>query len=163
MHITPFLWFDDNLDDALRLYAEVFPDLVLHEVTRYPAGAPGPEGTGTSNGRLMTATFEIAGQRLMGLNGGPMFAFTEALSLFVSVETQDEVDRLWSALTADGGQESQCGWLKDKYGLSWQIVPTVLGAVLGSSDAAGAGRAMQAMLQMRKLDIAALQAAHDGS
>lgn len=157
MNITPFLWFDDNLDDALRLYKEVFPDLVVHEVSRYPAGAPVPEGT------VMTATFEIAGQRLMGLNGGPHFHFTEAISLFVSVDTQDEIDRLWSALTADGGQESQCGWLKDKFGLSWQIVPTALGEVLGSADPAGAGRAMQAMLRMRKLDIAALQAAHDGS
>ncbi len=157
MNITPFLWFDDNLDDALRSYSEVFPDLVVHEVTRYPAGAPGPEGA------VMTATFEIAGQRLMGLNGGPHFHFTEAISLFVSVDTQDEIDRLWSALTADGGQGGQCGWLKDRFGLSWQIVPTTLGEVLGSPDPAGAGRAMQAMLQMRKLDIAALRAAHDGS
>ena len=155
--ITPFLWFDDNLDEALRFYAEVFPGTVVHEVSRYGPGAPGPEGA------VMTATFEIAGQRLMGLNGGPHFHFTEAFSLFVSVETQDEIDRLWSALTADGGQQSQCGWLKDKFGLSWQIVPTALSSLLGSPDPAAAGRAVQAMLQMRKLDIAVLQAAHDGS
>ena len=157
MDITPFLWFDDNLDDALRFYAEVFPGTVVHEVSRYGPGAPGPEGT------VMTATFEIAGQRLMGLNGGPDFPFTDAISLFVSVETQDEVDRLWSALTADGGRESQCGWLKDRFGLSWQIVPTALFSLIGSADPAAAGRAMQAMLQMRKLDISALQAAHDGA
>jgi predicted 3-demethylubiquinone-9 3-methyltransferase (glyoxalase superfamily) len=156
VNITPFLWFDDDLDDALRFYQEVFPDTVVHEVTRYAAGGPGPEGT------VMTATFQIAGQRLMGLNGGPHFHFTEAISLFVSVDTQDEVDRLWTALTADGGQESQCGWLKDKFGLSWQIVPSVLGKLLGSPDQEAAGRAMQAMLKMSKLDIAALQAAHDG-
>lgn len=157
MNITPFLWFDDNLDEALSFYTEVFPDTVVHEVARYAEGAPGIAGT------VMTATFEIAGQRLMGLNGGPMFSFTEAVSLFVSVETQDEIDRLWSALTADGGQESQCGWLKDKFGLSWQIVPTALARLLGSPDPAAGQRAMRAMLQMRKLDIAALQAAHDGS
>ena len=157
MNITPFLWFDDNLDAALRFYAEVFPDTVVHEVSRYGPGGPGPEGT------VMTATFEIAGQRLMGLNGGPHFHFTEAISLFVTVDNQEEVDRLWSTLTADGGQESQCGWLKDKFGLSWQIVPTVLMELLGSADRDGATRATQAMLQMRKLDIAALQAAFDGN
>lgn len=157
VNITPFLWFDDNLDEALRFYTEVFPDTVVHEVSRYGPGAAGPEGT------VMTATFEIAGTRLMGLNGGPYFHFTEAFSLFVSVDTQDEIDRLWSALTGDGGQESQCGWLKDKFGLSWQIVPTALPSLLGSPDPGAAGRAMQAMLQMRKLDIAALRAAHDGS
>ena len=157
MNITPFLWFDDNLDDALRFYTAVFPDAVVEEVTRYGPAGPGPEGS------VMTATFRLAGQTLMGLNGGPHFSFTEAISLFVSVDTQEEVDRLWSTLTADGGQESQCGWLKDKFGLSWQIVPTVLGRLLGSADPAAAGRAMQAMMQMRKLDIAALQAAHDGS
>ena len=157
MNITPFLWFDDNLDDALRFYAEVFPDTVVHEVARYSSGGPGPEGT------VMTATFEIAGQRLMGLNGGPYFSFTEAFSLFVRVDTQEEIDRLWSALTAGGGQESRCGWLKDRFGLSWQIVPTVLGQLLGSPDRAAGARAQQAMMQMQKLDIAALQAAHDGS
>ena len=157
MNITPFLWFDNNLDEALALYSSIFPDTVVLEVNRYGAGGAGPEGS------VMTATFEVAGQRLMGLNGGPMYTFTEAFSLFVSVDTQAEVDRLWTALTADGGQESQCGWLKDKFGLSWQIVPTALGRLLGSSDREGAGRALQAMFGMRKLDIAALQAAHDAA
>ncbi len=125
----------------------------MHEVARL--GGPDDD--------VMTATMELAGQRFMALNGGPEFAFTEAVSFFVSVDTQEEVDRLWSALTADGGQESQCGWLKDKFGLSWQIVPKKLMELMGSPDREGAGRTMQAMLRMRKLDIAALQAAYDGT
>ena len=141
----------------MDFYSSIFPDAAVHDVARYGPGGPGPDGS------VMTATLELAGQRLMGLNGGPQFSFTEAISLFVSVDTQEEVNRLWNALTADGGEESQCGWLKDKFGLSWQIVPTALGQLLGSSDREGAARALQAMLQMRKIDIAALQAAHDAA
>src|SRR6195952_5818263 len=139
----------------MDLYAGIFPDFRASDVARNGPGGPGPEGS------VMMATFELAGQQFMALNGGPQFPFTEAVSFFVSVQTQDEVDHLWSALTADGGQESQCGWLKDKFGLSWQIVPTALGELMGSPDVAASGRVVEAMMGMQKIDIAALQAAHD--
>lgn len=148
--ITPFLWFDNNLEQALELYASVFPDTVVHDEQR-----GGPDGP------IFTATFTLAGQKLMGLNGGPAFTFTEAVSLFVSCGGQAEVDYYWNALTAGGGEEGRCGWLKDRFGLSWQIVPTALGQLLGDPDQARAGRAMQAMLQMHKLDIQALTDAAD--
>jgi len=155
--ITPFLWFDNNAEEAMELYCGLFPDAKVGDIMRYGEGAPMPAGT------VITATFEIAGQRLMVLNGGPQFTHTEAFSLFVSVDTQDEIDRYWDALTADGGQPSQCGWLKDKFGVSWQIVPSMLGEALGDPDPARAGRAMQAMLGMAKLDIAELERARDGA
>jgi len=156
VRITPFLWYDNNVEEAMELYESVFPDFRVGNIVRNGQGGPGPEGS------VMMATFEVAGQQLMALNGGPQFPFTEAFSLFVSVETQEQVDHLWEALTADGGEESQCGWLKDKFGLSWQIVPTALTELMSSPDREASGRVVAAMLEMRKIDIAALQAAHDG-
>lgn len=145
--ITPFLWFDNNLQEALVYYQSVFPDSRV--VNSSSAGPDGP---------IFMATFELNGQQFMGLNGGPQFNFSEAISMFVSVDTQDEVDALWSQLSA-GGSTSQCGWLKDRFGLSWQIVPTALGRLLGDPDPERSGRVMQAMLQMTKLVIADLEAA----
>ncbi len=147
--ITPCLWFDNNLEEAMNFYLSVFKNGKILNVSR-------------NGDQVFTAEFELNGQRLMGLNGGPIFKFTEAISLFVSVKTQAEVDELWQKLTADGGEESQCGWLKDKFGLSWQIVPEALGRLLNNPDPVKAGRAMQAMLQMRKLDIATLEKASEG-
>jgi predicted 3-demethylubiquinone-9 3-methyltransferase (glyoxalase superfamily) len=147
--ITPFLWFDSNLQEALDFYVSIFPDAKIIEVS-----SVGPDGP------LFLATFELQGQRFMGLNGGPMFNFTEAISMFVSVETQDEVDHYWYRLS-EGGSESQCGWVKDRFGLSWQIVPTALGRLMGDPDPEKSGRVMQAMLKMSRLIIADLQAAHD--
>lgn len=155
--ITPCLWFDDDGEEAMRRYCEIFPDASVRETSRYGEGASMPAGT------LLTAVFEIAGQQVMVLNGGPMFTPSEAFSFYVAVATQDEVDRYWDALIADGGQPSQCGWLKDRFGVSWQIVPTMLSQVLSGPDPAGAARAMQAMLAMGKLEIAELQRAYDGS
>ncbi|MDQ1486153.1 MAG: hypothetical protein QOJ62_1846 [Actinomycetota bacterium] len=154
--ITPFLWFDDNAEEAMNFYTSVFKNSTVLTVRRYGKGGPGPEGA------VMTATFELEGQQFYVLNGGPMFRFTEAISLFVSCETQAEVDELWDKLV-EGGEPSQCGWLKDRFGLSWQIIPTALGELLGDPDPEKAQRAMQAMLQMSKIDIAALQEAHAGS
>jgi predicted 3-demethylubiquinone-9 3-methyltransferase (glyoxalase superfamily) len=149
--ITPFLWFDGNAEEAMNLYTSIFKDAVVHTVSRYGEGAPMPAGT------VMSATFELEGQRFIALNGGPMFQFTPAISLFVSCETQAEIDTLWEKLTADGGVPGRCGWLQDKFGLSWQIVPPILGQLLG--NAATSKQVMTAMLQMGKLDIAGLQAA----
>jgi predicted 3-demethylubiquinone-9 3-methyltransferase (glyoxalase superfamily) len=147
--ITPFLWFDGKAEEAMKFYVSVFKN------SKIVSTMPGPDG------KVMTGTFELEGQRFMALNGGPQFKFTEAISLFVNCETQAEVDELWNKLT-QGGAESQCGWLKDKFGLSWQIIPSALGRFLGDKDSAKAGRAMQAMLQMKKIDIAKLQQAYDG-
>jgi predicted 3-demethylubiquinone-9 3-methyltransferase (glyoxalase superfamily) len=150
--ITPFLWFDNNLDDAIKFYSSIFKNSkVLFEV-KYGDAGPGPKGT------TMTATFELEGQKLMALNGGPMFKFTEAISLFISCDDQQEIDYYWEALSA-GGQKSQCGWLKDKFGLSWQVVPANFGELLHNSDPQKAKNVMQTMLKMSKLDIAALEAA----
>ena len=149
--ITPFLWFNDNAEEAMNLYVSIFNNSKILSLNRYGEGAPVPAGT------VMTATFQLEGQEFMALNGGPHFKFTEAISLFVNCETQEEVDTLWAKLTADGGEESQCGWLKDKFGLSWQIIPSALGECLGDPDPAKAQRAMQAMLQMKKLDIQKLK------
>jgi predicted 3-demethylubiquinone-9 3-methyltransferase (glyoxalase superfamily) len=148
--IVTFLWFDDQAEEAIEYYASVFPDSKVLSVMRGP------------DGKVVTGNIQLAGQEFMALNGGPRFKFTEAISLFVRCQTQEEVDRLWARLTADGGEESQCGWLKDKYGLSWQIIPDALGELLGSPDREKANRAMQAMLQMRKIDVAGLQKAYDG-
>lgn len=152
--ITTFLWFNDNAEAAMNLYTSIFKNSKILSVNRYGEG--GPEA-----GKVMTATFQLEGQEFMALNGGPHFKFTEAISLFVSCDSQAEVDDLWAKLTADGGEESQCGWLKDKFGLSWQIIPTALGEALGDPDPAKAQRAMQAMLQMQKIDIQKLQDARD--
>src|SRR3954469_8433952 len=150
--ITPFLWFDDNLEEALEFYRSVFPNSTVTDVSRYPEGAPG------TSGKFMGATWELEGQRFMGINAGPQFRFTEAVSFYVNADTQDEIDRLWTALTADGGEESQCGWLKDRFGLSWQIVPARLTELLTDPDPGISSPTMQAMLQMRKFDTAGLEA-----
>jgi len=152
--ITPFLWFDNNAEEAMDFYSSIFPDAKIGDVRRYGDEGPGPAGT------VMTATFELAGQAFMALNAGPQFKFSEAISFFVNCETQEEVDTLWEKLTA-GGEESQCGWLKDKFGLSWQIIPTALGELLGDPDSEKTGRVMQAMLQMKKIDVATLRQAYD--
>lgn len=146
--ITPFLWFDHQAEDAMHLYVSVFKNSAVLEVT------PGP------GGRAMSVRFRLEDQEFIALNAGPQYKFTEAISLFVSCETQAEVDELWARLTADGGEESRCGWLKDKYGLSWQIIPATLGRLLSDPDPAKAGRVMQAMLQMNKIDIAGLERAY---
>jgi predicted 3-demethylubiquinone-9 3-methyltransferase (glyoxalase superfamily) len=153
--ITPFLWFDNNAEEAMNFYTSVFKDSRQVKVSRYPEGAPAPAGS------VMVAEFELEGQRFIALNGGPQFKFTEAVSFVVNCETQEEVDYYWSRLTADGGAESMCGWLKDKFGLSWQITPTIM-YKLYSGDPASAQRVMQAMLQMKKLDIQKLQDAYEG-
>lgn len=153
--ITPFLWFDRQAEEAALLYVSLFPDSTVTGVSHYGEGMPLPKGT------VMSVTFRLAGQEFMALNGGPAFKFTEAISFFVRCETQAEIDRLWSKLT-EGGEPSQCGWLKDRFGLSWQIVPSVLGDLIGDPDPEKAGRATQAMLKMGKLDIAELKRAHAG-
>ncbi len=145
--ITPFLWFDNNAEAAMNFYVSLFENSKIVSISRYP------------DGRVMSGTFQLNGQEFMALNGGPQFKFNEAVSFFVKCATQEEVDRLWSALTADGGEESMCGWLKDKFGLSWQIIPDALSELLGDHDPAKAGRAMQAMLGMKKVDIAELRRA----
>ncbi len=152
--IVPFLWFDGNAEEAMNFYVSVFKNSKVLSVTRYGEAGPGPKGT------VMSCTFQLEGQDFYALNGGPQFKFTPAISLFVNCETQQEIDALWKTLSA-GGREDQCGWLQDKYGLSWQIIPTVLGKMLGDKDAKKATAAMKAMLQMKKLDIKGLQQAHD--
>jgi predicted 3-demethylubiquinone-9 3-methyltransferase (glyoxalase superfamily) len=151
--ITPFLWFNGNAEEAIDLYVSLFKDSRILSVTRYGEGGPGPAG------QVMTANFELEGQQFMALNGGPQFPFTEAISFYVNCETQQEVDELWDKLIADGGEPSQCGWLKDKFGLSWQIIPRALGRMLSDKDLEKSGRAMQAMLQMQKIDIKTLEQA----
>jgi predicted 3-demethylubiquinone-9 3-methyltransferase (glyoxalase superfamily) len=150
--ITPFLWFDNNAEEAVNFYCSIFKNSKIVSMSRYGEAGPGPKGS------VMAVTFQLEGQTFMALNGGPLFKFTEAISLFVSCETQQEVDDLWDKLTA-GGEKSRCGWLKDKFGLSWQIIPTALGELLGNKDPEKSKRAMQAMLQMDKIDIAKLQRA----
>ncbi len=151
--ITPFLWFDNQAEEAVHFYASIFPHSEIGKVTRYGEGGPGPKGS------VMTVEFELDGLPMIALNGGPHFKFTEAISLSVACKTQEEVDHFWSKLT-QGGQEAPCGWLKDKYGLSWQVNPTILGEMLGDSDPAKAKRVMEAMLKMKKIDIAALKKAY---
>ena len=152
--IVPFLWFDGKAEEAMNFYASIFKNSKIGEVTRYGKAGPGPEGT------VMSAKFQLEGQEFYALNGGPHFTFTPAISFFVNCETQQEVDELWEKLS-EGGEIQQCGWLQDKYGLSWQIIPTILGKLLRDKDAAKAQRAMQAMLQMKKIDIARLKQAYD--
>ena len=149
--ITPFLWFDDQAEEAARFYVSLFEDSKITDVSRYPEGSPGEPGA------VMTVSFRLAGQEFTALNGGPQFPFTEAVSFHVRCEDQDEVDRFWSRLTEGGGEESQCGWLKDRFGLSWQIVPDRLGELLADPDPARAQASMQAMLQMSKIDIKVLE------
>jgi predicted 3-demethylubiquinone-9 3-methyltransferase (glyoxalase superfamily) len=154
--ITTFLWFDDDAEEAIRFYGSLFPDAKVLEQSRWGEGGPLPKGT------LMAATFQLAGQQFMALNGGPRYRFNEAISLFVACEDQREIDRLWAALTADGGEPGRCGWLKDKYGLSWQLAPRSLAAMLADPDPAKARAVGAAMMQMDKLDLAKLRAAHAG-
>jgi predicted 3-demethylubiquinone-9 3-methyltransferase (glyoxalase superfamily) len=146
--ITPFLWFNDQAEEAMNFYVSIFKN------SRMLSVSPGP------NGKAFMASAELDGQEIIGLNGGPEFKFTEAISFFVNCETQAEVDELWEKLLADG-EEGQCGWLKDKYGLSWQIVPTALGELLGGPDPVKSQRAMQAMLKMKKIEIAGLRQAYE--
>jgi predicted 3-demethylubiquinone-9 3-methyltransferase (glyoxalase superfamily) len=154
--IKTFLWYDNQAEEAANFYCTLFKDSKVGKVSRYPEGGPAPAGT------AMTVEFQLAGVQFIALNGGPHFKFTEAISLSVDCESQEEVDELWSKLTADGGAPSQCGWLKDKYGLSWQIVPSVLPEMLGGEDPAQASRVMQAMMKMVKIDIATLRRAAEG-
>jgi len=153
--ITPFLWFDGKAEEAMNFYTSIFANAKVKGVTRYGETGPGPKGS------VMTATFELDGQEFIALNGGPMYKFTPALSLFVRCRDQQEVDHFWDKLT-EGGKAVQCGWLEDKYGLSWQIVPTALLEMLQDQDPAKSKRVMQAMLQMVKLDVQKLQQAYDG-
>ena len=157
--ITPFLWFDANGEEATNFYTAVFKNSKAGTVSRYDADTA--QAAGIPEGAATTGSFELEGQQFMFLNAGPQFKFNEAISFFVSVETQEEVDYYWEKLTADGGEESQCGWLKDKFGLPWQIVPKKLGELLGDPDHKKAHSVMQAMLKMQKIDIAALQTAYD--
>ena len=152
--ITPFLWFDDKAEEAMNFYVSIFPDAEIVGVRRYGEGGRGKKGA------VMTATFRLHGQEFTALNGGPHFTFTPAVSFFVACETQAEVDELWDKLSA-GGQPGQCGWLTDKYGLSWQIVPNALGELMGDADAGKAKRVVEAMLKMTKLDIGGLRRAYD--
>jgi predicted 3-demethylubiquinone-9 3-methyltransferase (glyoxalase superfamily) len=152
--ITPFLWFNDNAEEAIHFYNSIFKNSKTVSITRYGEGGPAPKGT------LMSATFELEGQTFMALNGGPQFNFTPAVSFFVNCETQEEVDELWEKLT-EGGKEGRCGWLEDKYGVSWQIIPSILGELLQDEDAGKAKNVMEAMLQMNKIDIKALKQAYE--
>jgi predicted 3-demethylubiquinone-9 3-methyltransferase (glyoxalase superfamily) len=153
--ITPFLWFDGQAEEAANHYVSIFDNSRIVDVTRYGAGAPMPEGT------VMTVAFELDGLRFVALNGGPQHRFTEAISFYADCRTQDEVDDLWDRLS-DGGEKGQCGWLKDRYGVSWQIVPAVLSELLGDPDPEKSSRVMAAMLGMSKIEIKALQDAHAG-
>jgi predicted 3-demethylubiquinone-9 3-methyltransferase (glyoxalase superfamily) len=148
--ITPFLWFDTQAEEAMNFYASVFERSRVLSVNR-------------AGGKVMTVEFELEGQKFMALNAGPAFTFNESISFFVGCETQQELDDYWGKLTADGGAPGRCGWLKDKYGLSWQIVPKALGRLLGGSDGAKSKRVMDALMQMNKLDVNALQRAYDGA
>jgi predicted 3-demethylubiquinone-9 3-methyltransferase (glyoxalase superfamily) len=154
--ITPFLWFDGQAEEAMNFYTSIFKNAKIGRVSRYGEGGPGPRGT------VMSATFELDGQEFMALNGGPQFTFSPAISFFVNCETQEEVDHLWGKLS-DGGEKGRCGWLKDKYGLSWQIIPSALRELMQDKDPEKSKRVMQAMLQMDKIDIKTLKQAHDGS
>jgi predicted 3-demethylubiquinone-9 3-methyltransferase (glyoxalase superfamily) len=151
--ITPFLWFDNNAEEAAKFYTSVFKNSKLGEIRRNGEAGPGPKGS------VMIASFSIEGLEFAALNGGPHFKFNESVSFVVHCKTQDEVDEYWSKLTADGGKESQCGWLKDKFGMSWQIVPDALLELLGDKDGAKVQRVMQAMMQMAKIDIGKLEQA----
>jgi len=152
--IVPFLWFNGQAEEAMNFYVSIFKNSKIKTLHRYGDAGPGPRGT------VMSGAFELNGQEFMALNGGPQFTFTPAISFFVNCETQAEVDELWEKLSA-GGEKSRCGWLRDKYGVSWQIIPTALGKMLGDPDRAKAGRVMQAMLKMDKIDIHGLQRAYE--
>ncbi len=152
--ITPFLWFDGKAEEAMNFYVSIFKNSKVVSVTRYGEAGPGPKGT------VMSATFQLDGQEFFALNGGPQFTFSPAVSFFVNCETQREVDELWEKLS-EGGEKHRCGWLKDKYGLSWQVIPSVLGQMLHDKDAEKSEKVMKAMLQMDKIDIKTLEQAYD--
>ena len=152
--ITPFLWFDNQAEEAIKFYTSIFKNSKIVSMSRYGEAGPGPKGT------VMSATFQLEGQEFMALNGGPQYKFTEAISFFVNCKTQEEVDDLWKKLT-EGGEEGPCGWLKDKFGLSWQIIPTLLGELLSDPDPVKSQRVMEAMLQMKKIDTAKLKQAYE--
>lgn len=152
--ISPFLWFDGKAEEAANFYISIFKNSKLGSIMRYGDAGPGPKGS------VMSVTFELDGQEFIALNGGPVFTFSPAISFFVKCETQDEVDNYWTKLSA-GGETQRCGWLTDKYGVTWQIVPTVLGELLQDKDAEKSKRVMNAMLQMNKLDIAGLKRAYE--
>ena len=154
--ITPNLWFDTQAEEAAEYYCSIFPDSRIVNVTHYTEAAPGKAG------EVLTVDFELQGQRFTALNGGPEFTFSEAVSLLFECADQDELDHYWAALTAGGGEEGPCGWCKDRYGLSWQVVPEGMDALFGDDDPERAKRAMEAMFKMRKIDIAALRAAAEG-
>jgi len=154
-NITPFLWFDKQAEEAVQFYTSIFPDSKIGAITRYSEGVPGPQGS------VMTVNFTLKGQPFMALNGGPQFKFTEAVSFMVNCDSQEEIDTYWSKLLA-GGQALECGWLKDKYGLAWQIVPTIMGELMTAKDPEKSKRVMQALMKMVKLDIETLQNAYDG-
>jgi predicted 3-demethylubiquinone-9 3-methyltransferase (glyoxalase superfamily) len=152
--ITPFLWFDGNAEEAMNYYVSIFKNSKVGRVSRYGDAGPGPKGS------VMSATFQLEGQEFYALNGGPMYKFSPAISFFVDCKTQEEVDILYDKLSA-GGEKEPCGWLRDKYGVSWQIIPSALGKMLGDKDAKKANTVMQAMLQMKKIDIKKLEQAYD--
>lgn len=156
--ITPFLWFDGNAEEAVNSYVSIFKNSQIGSVARY--GDEGARVSGRPKGSVMTVTFELDGHPFMALNGGPMFKFSPAISFMVHCETQEEVDELWEKLSA-GGEKQRCGWLKDKFGVSWQIIPTALGKMLNDKDAGRSKRVMEAMLQMDKIDVKLLQQAYD--
>jgi predicted 3-demethylubiquinone-9 3-methyltransferase (glyoxalase superfamily) len=153
--ITPFLWYDGQAEEAIRLYTSIFKNSKIISINYWAEGSPFPKG------QVMTGVFELDGLRFYAFDAGPQFKFTEATSFLVSCETQEEVDHYWNSLTAGGGQESMCGWLKDKFGLSWQITPSVLMKMMGDKDPVKAGRVMQAMMQMKKIIIADLEKAYN--
>lgn len=155
--ITPFLWFDKQAEEAANLYCSIFPNSKLGKIVRSGKLGPGPEGF------VLTISFSLDGQEFTALNAGPRFKFTEAVSFVISCKDQNEIDHYWSQLTSNGGEESMCGWLKDKFGLSWQVVPANLSELMNEPDPQKSGRVMQAMLQMKKLDIAKLEAARDAA
>ena len=152
--ITPFLWFDGNAEEAINFYVAIFKNSKILSVARYGEAGPGPKGT------VMTAAFQLDGQEFVALNGGPQFKFTEAISFWVRCETQEEIDEMWEKLSA-GGAKSRCGWLKDKYGVSWQVVPPILGEMLQDKDTEKSQRVMAAMMQMDKIDISLLRKAYE--
>ena len=153
--ITPFLWFNDKAEEAMHFYVSIFKNSKVVSISRYGDAGPGPKGT------VMVAAFQLDGQEFLALNGGPQFTFSPAVSFFISCETQQEVDELWEKLS-EGGEKNRCGWLRDKYGLSWQVIPSVLGKMLQDKDAEKSRRVMKAMLQMDKLDIERLKQAYEG-
>jgi len=152
--ITPFLWFDDKAEEAVNFYISIFKNSKIGTITRYGEGGPGPKGA------VMSATFQLEGQKFIALNGGPQFTFSPAISFFVNCETQEEVDELWEKLS-EGGEKQRCGWLKDKYGVSWQIIPSALGELLQAKDSEKSKKVMKVMLQMDKLDIESLKQAYE--